>query len=1297
MPKPHANALTSTRHTAALAALAVALLAALAFVPGASADKVITEPGEGAGKASSPQGLAVDTETGRLYVADAANNRIDVFDASGSFEKAFGWGVKDGESKFQVCTTSCRKGIPGPGNGQLDRPYGIAVDNIPGSPARHDIYVSNVQNSTGLPEDFRIEKFDPEGNFILSIGGGVDKTAPGNVCTAASGHTCGAGANGFGEGQFSSNVYVGVGPGGVVYVIDSEFSGQESNSKARLQKFEPSGVPIAPQHIIFEGSRAAGLAIDSGGDFYTAGNFGAFGAFGAVRKYDSNGVQLKEFPTSVPDGGLAVDAADDLFVSESAGAADSERHILEYDASGLVLRSFAYGTFHASGGNVVGLAFHHSVSGEVYASEDSSVQNPARVLHVPFPAPGPIIFPHPCEANPLGNTKATLNAKVNPEGNATTFHFEYVDQEHFEAGGFSNPATKITAESESIGSDFVLRKVSAAAEVVPSTTYHCRVIAANSDAPAGVEGEAGAFKTLPPLEIGASWATAVGTEAATLNATVNSLGIPTTGYFEYVSDATYQHDIAELGPTHGFDHATNAPDTGAGEEPIDFGSGESQKAGAAVLSGLVPGTTYRYRIVATDPYFPAGFPGPTKSFRTYGPGGGGLLDDRAYELVSPAQKEGAEVAIPGPSAGLSFAEHVERIQAAAGSGEAITYTSWSSFGDPKGAPAASQYLSRRTATGWGTENVSPFGILRNAIEPPFRGFSPDLGIGAFATSEPALTPEAQEGFENLYLRDSETGSLQALTTEAPQFTPDKTAQAFQNFCTGYAGASADGHHVIFAADGAMAGAPAGTGISLYEWSAAEGLALVSVLPDENPAQPAKQSGFGPGGAVCSMDQKVVRHAISEDGSTIFWTYGGKYKNSERPLLARIDGAETIQLDAKVAGEKSGGGGVFWAATGDGSEAFFTAPGKLTADAKAEGQLYLYDIEARAPTDLTPGPIPPEIKGVIGVSDDGDYAYFVARSALTGEEENAAHEKALKGANNLYVWHQGEGLRFIAALSNSDEGDWSSAPSTATARLTPDGRHLAFLSIEAEALSDYENAISPGTHCQPFNVENQLIGDPHCAQAYLYDAESATLTCASCNPSSARPTGPTGLPSWSNPYEGPHYLSDDGSRLYFESRDALSGADENGKRDVYEFEQAGAGTCDSESPSFDSTSGGCLSLISSGRSKDQSYLLDASADGRDVFFSTRQTLVGWDTSENFDVYDARAGGGFPEPSEEAHCVGEACKPPVLSPPSSSSPGTPSFRGPGNTVEKTKKHKSKKKSKHKSKKKHTRASHKQKAGR
>ena len=61
--------------------------------------------------------------------------------------------------------------------------------------------------------------------------------------------------------------------------------------------------------------------------------------------------------------------------------------------------------------------------------------------------------------------------------------------------------------------------------------------------------------------------------------------------------------------------------------------------------------------------------------------------------------------------------------------------------------------------------------------------------------------------------------------------------------------------------------------------------------------------------------------------------------------------------------------------------------------------------------------------------------------------------------------------------------------------------------------------------------------------------------------------------------------------------------------------------------------GSLALISSGNASADTELIGAGRDGNDVLFATYQRLVGWDTDTNWDIYDARVGGGFPEPPPE----------------------------------------------------------------
>jgi len=140
------------------------------------------------------------------------------------------------------------------------------------------------------------------------------------------------------------------------------------------------------------------------------------------------------------------------------------------------------------------------------------------------------------------------------------------------------------------------------------------------------------------------------------------------------------------------------------------------------------------------------------------------------------------------------------------------------------------------------------------------------------------------------------------------------------------------------------------------------------------------------------------------------------------------------------------------------------------------------------------------------------------------------------------------------------------------------------------------------------------------------------------------------------------ISDDGSRVFFESLNALVPADTNVKQDVYQWQAPGSGECTESGFGFAAEAGGCVTLISSGKDETDSEFIDASADGDDVFFATGASLVPWDPAQ-IDLYDARVGGGFaPPPSPPAECTGEACQPqtPPPAPPTIGSGAV----GPGN---------------------------------
>jgi hypothetical protein len=150
------------------------------------------------------------------------------------------------------------------------------------------------------------------------------------------------------------------------------------------------------------------------------------------------------------------------------------------------------------------------------------------------------------------------------------------------------------------------------------------------------------------------------------------------------------------------------------------------------------------------------------------------------------------------------------------------------------------------------------------------------------------------------------------------------------------------------------------------------------------------------------------------------------------------------------------------------------------------------------------------------------------------------------------------------------------------------------------------------------------------QAYRYEVNSKTLSCVSCAP---KAVAQHSIEDGNGQRGQGREIADEGRRVFFATATKLVPAAQNGVEDVYEWEQAGTGSCQSEE-----REGGCLYLVSSGTSPHPSFYLDNDESGENVFFATEAQLVKSDTDESYDVYDARVGGGFPEPQLPTECAG-----------------------------------------------------------
>jgi tripartite motif-containing protein 71 len=132
----------------------------------------------------SPTCVATDS-SGNIYVTDAGNSRIQVFDPSGYYLRKWGTaGTNDGQFQF---------------------PYGMAID------IADNVYVADL--ALFSPRTTYIQKFDSQGIFLASWG-----------------------AQGSGDGQFIAPVGVAVDPVGNVYVCDL--------ATRSIQKFDSSGTFI---------------------------------------------------------------------------------------------------------------------------------------------------------------------------------------------------------------------------------------------------------------------------------------------------------------------------------------------------------------------------------------------------------------------------------------------------------------------------------------------------------------------------------------------------------------------------------------------------------------------------------------------------------------------------------------------------------------------------------------------------------------------------------------------------------------------------------------------------------------------------------------------------------------------------------------------------------------------------------------------------------------------------------------------------------------------------------------------
>ena len=252
--------------------------------------------GSASGFFNSPLGIHFEVKkgalytdlTGRVYVADSGNNRIQVFNLKGEYITTIG--------------------TSGSGDGQLESPSGVTVDDD------GNVYVADRDN-------YRVQKFDPTGKFITAWGG------PGD-----------------GDGEFNNPQRIAVDGSGNIYVTDT-FT-MSLSRQHRVQKFDSSGKFLAKWGSKGDGdgqfNKPMGIAVDGNGNVYVSDCDSFLYSYHRphrVQKFDSNGNFLAKFGTKAKDDGnlyfplgVAVDLSGNVYVVDRGN-----HRIQKFDSTGSFL------------------------------------------------------------------------------------------------------------------------------------------------------------------------------------------------------------------------------------------------------------------------------------------------------------------------------------------------------------------------------------------------------------------------------------------------------------------------------------------------------------------------------------------------------------------------------------------------------------------------------------------------------------------------------------------------------------------------------------------------------------------------------------------------------------------------------------------------------------------------------------------------------------------------------------------------------------------------------------------------
>ena len=1257
---------------------------------------------------SGPTDVEVDQRSGDVYVTDPGNHRIEKFSASGEFLIMFGKDV-NATSGGNICPESpsdvCQAGASSSSPGAFEDPHYLAVDNTSG-PSKGDVYVGDTGNNI-------VQKFDSSGHLITSWGVEGQKNGADATDLPVYGPLFGIAVGGpednlyVGGTHYSYNVWK--------YSQDGTYEGPYRNTSGIpwLKADEAGDLFFAgtegffgPQ-VVSEQTPITGSVEYNGYQVGTATPVAGFALDPSTGElYQNTGTLLEHYspdcnpPVTGPCNpidsfgsgklsgaeGVAVDGSTHaVYVANSTGNSvadfgDARPIVTTEHPTGVSENSVTLtgSVDPAERGNITECHFEYGFT-KSYGHILPCVPNPEEgefskltdvAATIPNLSPGTTDHYRVVATNSAGATSdgvdetfittqppavegmtatnltansADLVAQINPNGEATEYQFEYGPGIEYgqvapvvigenKAAGEENPIT------EKLNSDHEVEVE--LKNLIPHAVYHYRLRATNQDGTTKTVDHT--FNFYPPS-----------CPNENVRQQVQANYLPDCRAYELVSPGDANGtQLYPGGPNSGY--ATNPSRfsyTGlwstipnSGGSPID-GNGDLYVATRTDSGWVTKYVGLPANQAAVDGGPPQGL---------YGQGGPQFL--------------GNDTSIANGDSGADTIQN-----------NVLTDPSMEKFvdwndGSQEGAGENPTPIASNAPFVWSSEGELLDRWPSNLSTVPDGSYPP--GSNVWPTSEYVAPGEQPLSVA--------PGGIHSLDCPA---IGNAGSSLDANDCPGEVNASSDLSHFVFSTEWNIF-APGGTLSppgSAYDNNTATGTVTVaSKTPagEDIPNEPGDQTGDPLQIPAVSTNGSHILLAASGTGPCGLahcptppcgGTFGGKIHCPSYPsdLYIRVDGDVTYDVS-------EGHDVTYVGMTPDGSKVYFTTPEQLNAeDHDSSIDLYMWSEageKAGHPLTLISKGDNPGNSGEPGNSDACSASFTtncgvvtysnIAYCQLTGGEGgNCLSDNSIASENgdiyffspeqldgsrgildqeNMYVYHEGH-VEYVTTLTTGPhcfespvEGFTDEAcSSTPVARMqvSPDDGHMAFAT--ASPVTQYDNA----GHLE----------------MYEFEPSTEKLVCASCIPDGEPPTSDIAAS------QDGLFMTNDG-RVFFTTNDALVHGDTNHAIDVYEYTNGRAQLITPGTGETAIASGVVSSLLN------PPGLIGVSAEGKDVYFSTYDTLVPQDHNGLFlKMYDARSDGGFPAPAPPPPCeAADECHGAGSSPPNGIQNGTSTPLGDGGSV-------------------------------